>query len=72
MDILGNTLELVMAEKAGIIKAGVPVISAVEQPEAIWSVIEQIAKARKQRFIPWRSIYVDRIEYRARSSKLPV
>jgi dihydrofolate synthase/folylpolyglutamate synthase len=46
MDILGDTLELVAAEKAGIIKAGVPVITAVE-PAAIWSVIEQTAKAKK-------------------------
>ena len=46
MDILGDTLELVAAEKAGIIKAGVPVITAVE-PEAIWSVIDQTAKAKK-------------------------
>ncbi|WP_376769493.1 bifunctional folylpolyglutamate synthase/dihydrofolate synthase [Paenibacillus plantarum] len=46
MDILGDTLELVAAEKAGIIKAGVPVITAVE-PAAIWSVIDQTAKAKK-------------------------
>ncbi|WP_436234921.1 bifunctional folylpolyglutamate synthase/dihydrofolate synthase [Paenibacillus sp. LjRoot153] len=46
MDILGDTLELVAAEKAGIIKAGVPVITAVE-PAAIWSVIEETAKAKK-------------------------
>ncbi|CAN7568757.1 bifunctional folylpolyglutamate synthase/dihydrofolate synthase [Paenibacillus sp. LjRoot56] len=46
MDILGDTLELVAAEKAGIIKAGVPVITAVE-PAAIWSVIEQTAKGKK-------------------------
>ncbi|OCT15688.1 bifunctional folylpolyglutamate synthase/dihydrofolate synthase [Paenibacillus pectinilyticus] len=46
MDILGDTLELVAAEKAGIIKAGVPVITAVE-PENIWRVIEQTAKAKK-------------------------
>lgn len=46
MDILGDTLELVAAEKAGIIKAGVPVITAVE-PEHVWQVIEQTAKAKK-------------------------
>jgi dihydrofolate synthase/folylpolyglutamate synthase len=46
MEILGDTLELVAAEKAGIIKAGVPVITAV-QPQEGWSVIEQIAKAKK-------------------------
>jgi len=31
MEILGNTLALIAAEKAGIIKAGVPVVTA-EQP----------------------------------------
>jgi dihydrofolate synthase/folylpolyglutamate synthase len=46
MEILGNSLEEVMAEKAGIVKAGVPVISAVEQPEAI-AVLEQICAKRK-------------------------
>ncbi|WP_223068253.1 bifunctional folylpolyglutamate synthase/dihydrofolate synthase [Paenibacillus caui] len=34
-DILGDTLEKIAAEKAGIIKPGVPVISCVEQPEVI-------------------------------------
>lgn len=34
MDRLGNTLAEIAAEKAGIIKAGVPVISNVEQDEA--------------------------------------
>lgn len=34
MDRLGNTLAEIAAEKAGIIKAGVPVVSNVEQAEA--------------------------------------
>ncbi|MEX2461489.1 MAG: folylpolyglutamate synthase/dihydrofolate synthase family protein [Paenibacillaceae bacterium] len=46
MEILGNTLELVIEEKAGIIKAGVPVVSAVEQPEAI-AVLERICAKQK-------------------------
>ncbi|MBD0381680.1 bifunctional folylpolyglutamate synthase/dihydrofolate synthase [Paenibacillus sedimenti] len=46
MEILGDTLEQVAAEKAGIIKAGVPVITAVE-PHNVWSVIEQAAKDKK-------------------------
>ncbi|WP_438444333.1 bifunctional folylpolyglutamate synthase/dihydrofolate synthase [Gorillibacterium sp. sgz5001074] len=45
MEILGDTLGQVAAEKAGIIKAGVPVITAVEQPEVL-AVIEQAAKAK--------------------------
>jgi dihydrofolate synthase/folylpolyglutamate synthase len=46
MDILGDTIEKVAAEKAGIIKAGVPVITAA-RPHEGWSVIEQTAKAKK-------------------------
>ncbi|TXK84717.1 folylpolyglutamate synthase/dihydrofolate synthase family protein [Paenibacillus sp. N3.4] len=46
MDILGDTLEQVAAEKAGIIKAGVPVITAVE-PDDVWRVIERTAKEKK-------------------------
>ncbi|NBD25902.1 bifunctional folylpolyglutamate synthase/dihydrofolate synthase [Paenibacillus glycinis] len=46
MDILGDTLEAIAAEKAGIIKAGVPVVSAVSQPEAA-QVIRDTARAKK-------------------------
>jgi len=46
MDILGNTLSQIAAEKAGIIKPGVPVVSAVDQPEVI-ETIARIAKERK-------------------------
>lgn len=45
MDILGNTLEQVAAEKAGIIKPGVPVVTACEQPEVL-EVIANTAKAK--------------------------
>lgn len=45
MDILGDSLELVAAEKAAIIKAGVPVVSAVDQPGVI-EVVEQEAKGK--------------------------
>lgn len=46
MDRLGDTLEAVAREKAGIIKAGIPVVSAVEQPEAV-AVIKQTAADKK-------------------------
>ncbi|MEC0211192.1 bifunctional folylpolyglutamate synthase/dihydrofolate synthase [Paenibacillus ehimensis] len=45
MDFLGDTLEKIAAEKAGIIKAGVPVVSAVEQPEVV-RIVEETAKAK--------------------------
>ncbi|MFD0713961.1 bifunctional folylpolyglutamate synthase/dihydrofolate synthase [Paenibacillus sp. GCM10027626] len=44
MDILGDTIEAVAKEKAGIIKPGVPVISAVSQPE-VQQVIKDKARA---------------------------
>ncbi|MGX1899963.1 bifunctional folylpolyglutamate synthase/dihydrofolate synthase [Thermolongibacillus altinsuensis] len=44
--ILGDTLEQIAFEKAGIIKAGVPVITAVDQKEAL-DVIYERAKSLK-------------------------
>ena len=49
--ILGNTLSSIAYEKAGIIKQGVPVLSAVEDPEA-FSVIENMQK-KCQVVSPW-------------------
>ncbi|MFX3634914.1 MAG: folylpolyglutamate synthase/dihydrofolate synthase family protein [Candidatus Pristimantibacillus sp.] len=46
MDRLGDTLSAVAMEKAGIIKAGVPVVSAVTQPEVI-DVVKRTAKDKK-------------------------
>ncbi|OUM89563.1 bifunctional folylpolyglutamate synthase/dihydrofolate synthase [Parageobacillus thermoglucosidasius] len=46
MNILGETLEKIALEKAGIIKSGVPVITAVNQPEA-WAVIAGKATSLK-------------------------
>jgi dihydrofolate synthase/folylpolyglutamate synthase len=42
---LGDTLEKIAAEKAGIIKPGVPVITTAEEPEAL-AVIEKMARAK--------------------------
>ncbi|MGG6431038.1 bifunctional folylpolyglutamate synthase/dihydrofolate synthase [Anoxybacillus sp. D401a] len=44
--ILGNTLEQIAFEKAGIIKAGVPLITAIDQPEALRVVEEKAASVR--------------------------
>ncbi len=43
--LLGNTLPEIAAEKAGIIKDGVPVVTAPQRPEAL-AVIEETARAR--------------------------
>lgn len=45
-DVLGDTIEQIAKEKAGIIKPGVPVVSCVEQPEAIDVLKETAAKQR--------------------------
>jgi dihydrofolate synthase/folylpolyglutamate synthase len=42
---LGDTLEKIAAEKAGIIKPGIPVVTAEDKPEAL-NVIEKIARAK--------------------------
>lgn len=44
--LLGNTIEQITREKAGIIKAGIPVVSAVTQPEAI-AVLEQVCEEKQ-------------------------
>ncbi|WPZ17570.1 folylpolyglutamate synthase/dihydrofolate synthase family protein [Geobacillus subterraneus] len=46
MNILGDTLGQIAAEKAGIIKSGVPLVTAVQEPEA-WEVIAKTAAERK-------------------------
>ena len=43
--VLGNTLALIAGEKAGIIKEGVPVVSAPQKDEAL-EVLERVAKER--------------------------
>jgi dihydrofolate synthase/folylpolyglutamate synthase len=43
---LGDTLAKIAAEKAGIIKPGVPVITAASEPEAL-AVIEETARGKK-------------------------
>jgi dihydrofolate synthase/folylpolyglutamate synthase len=45
-DLLGPTLTDIAAQKAGIIKAGVPLVSAVEQAEAL-DIIERTARDKK-------------------------
>lgn len=42
---LGDTLEKIAAEKAGIIKPGLPVLTSTEAPEAL-AVIEKVAKEK--------------------------
>lgn len=45
-DLLGETLPEIAAEKAGIIKESIPVVTAPQRPEAL-AVIEETARARR-------------------------
>ena len=60
--ILGNTLSSIAYEKAGIIKQGVPVVSAVESPEALL-VIEKTCKEKDARlYLLGRDIWVEEVQ----------
>src|SRR3989338_4337894 len=60
--ILGNTLSSIAYEKAGIIKQGVPVVSAVESPEALL-VIEKTCKEKNARlYLLGRDIWVEEVQ----------
>jgi len=50
MDVLGNTLGEIAGWKAGIVKQGVPVVSAPQKPEAMAS-IERVCKEKDARLI---------------------
>jgi folylpolyglutamate synthase/dihydrofolate synthase len=55
-ELLGDTPERIAYEKAGIIKPGVPVVTAVEQPEAL-RVIEEIAAVKKSTVYRFKKQY---------------
>ena len=50
VELLGHSLPEIAAEKAGIIKTGVPVVSAPQAPEAL-AVIERVCSERSARLI---------------------
>lgn len=58
MNVLGNTIQDITKEKAGIIKSGVPVISAVEQEEAIHVVEETVKRNRTKLYLMNREFRV--------------
>ncbi len=56
-EFLGGTLELIAAEKAGIIKEGVPVVTGASQPGVI-SVIEKTAAKRQATLFRYEKDFV--------------
>jgi len=55
-ELLGDTVDKIAAEKAGIIKPGVPVVTAVEQPEAV-TVLEEVAASKKSTLYRYKQQY---------------
>lgn len=63
MVVLGDTLAKIAGEKAGIIKEGVPVISAPQKEEAL-EVLGRVASERKSRFtLVGRDVSFERLSY---------
>jgi dihydrofolate synthase / folylpolyglutamate synthase len=54
MEILGDTLEKVAGEKAGIIKAGVPVVTSCEQPEVLEVIAAKAAEKNASLYVMGR------------------
>ncbi|WP_334076024.1 MULTISPECIES: folylpolyglutamate synthase/dihydrofolate synthase family protein [Paenibacillus] len=59
-DILGDTIEQIAREKAGIIKPGVPVVSCVEQPEAIDVLKETAARQKSTLYLLGEQFFYER------------
>ncbi|HEX6922410.1 MAG TPA: folylpolyglutamate synthase/dihydrofolate synthase family protein [Bacillales bacterium] len=51
MEILGDTIEEIAAEKAGIIKSGTPVITAVDKPEALHVIRDKSAERKAKLYV---------------------
>ena len=63
MAVLGDTLAKIAGEKAGIIKEGVPVVSAPQKEEAL-DVLERVASERKSQFtLVGRDVSFERLSY---------
>nr|WP_246079186.1 folylpolyglutamate synthase/dihydrofolate synthase family protein [Paenibacillus piri] len=61
MDVLGDTLAKVAGEKAAIIKSGVPVVSAVAQPEVIETVERRAAEQHSTLYLMNRQFRIESV-----------
>jgi dihydrofolate synthase/folylpolyglutamate synthase len=64
---LGNMLEKIAAEKAGIIKPGVPVVTATDEPEAL----EVIGKIAREKKAPLKVMKMDDVHSRLAGTLAP-
>lgn len=68
IDVLGSELTDIAREKAGIIKPGIPVVTAVKQPEAM-AVIEEVAAMKKATLYALGSAYEVEVLTRAENEQ---
>ena len=57
-DKLGNTLEMIAGEKAGIIKEGKPVVSSIQEPEALSTIVKFCKEKRSRLYLVGRDILI--------------
>lgn len=68
VDVLGSELADIAREKAGIIKAGIPVITAVKQPEAM-AVIKEVAAQKQATLYAMGGAYDVEVQARAENEQ---
>lgn len=69
-DVLGDTIELIAREKAGIIKPGVPVVSCVDQPEAISVIKQQAEKCQSSLYLLGEHFQLERMSVHQAEQKI--
>lgn len=69
MGFLGETLTEIAGVKAGIIKEGVPVVSAEQQPEAM-TVISKVAEQKRAKLVVAKTERIKAVSYDADGMKL--
>src|SRR5688572_22476914 len=63
MAVLGDTLAKIAGEKAGIIKEGVPVVSAPQQGEALEVILERVKKLHSKFSLIGKDVRFKRVSY---------
>ncbi len=61
-DVLGDSIEAIAHEKAGIIKPGVPVLTGATQPEALAIIRETATRKQAPLHELWEEVYLEQIE----------
>jgi dihydrofolate synthase/folylpolyglutamate synthase len=71
-DILGETIEAIAREKAGIIKPGVPVLTGATQPEALAVIRETAARQQAPLHYLWEEVHLEQVEPEVACMRLTV